>query len=78
LIVVGKLVCVIYENSWSGQVDNRNQGKPNPEVMPSEGVGGGGIAPPRGREGSLPVSETEMDPLDPFTWCCEDLLLKYV
>jgi hypothetical protein len=51
VIVVGKLVCVSNGNSWSGQDDNRNQGKPSPGAMPSQGVGGGGgsIAPPRGR-----------------------------
>ncbi len=52
MIVVGKLVCVIYGNSWRGQV-NRNQGKLSPGAMPSLGGAGGSIALPRGKEGSL-------------------------
>jgi hypothetical protein len=36
-----------------GQVDNRNQGKPSPESMPSLRGVEGSIAPPRGKEGCL-------------------------
>jgi hypothetical protein len=44
---------VIYGNSWRGQVDNRNQGKPSPGAMPSLGGVGDSIALPRGKEGIL-------------------------
>jgi hypothetical protein len=53
---------VIHGNSWSGQVDNRNQGKPSPGAMPSQGVGGGYHV--KGKA-VYPVGETEMDP---FVW----------
>jgi hypothetical protein len=51
---------MIYGNSWRGQVDNRNQGKPSPGAMPSLGGVGGSIALPRGKEGSL-SSERDRD-----------------
>jgi hypothetical protein len=56
MIVVGKLLCVIYDNSWGGQVDNRNRSKPSQAqelCKAREWGGGGGIALPCGREGTL-------------------------
>ncbi len=47
---------MIYGNSRSGQVHNRNYGKPSPGAMPSWEWAGGSIAQPRGkkRQSSIP------------------------
>ncbi len=39
MIIVGELECMIYGNGWSGQIDNRNQGKPSPGGMSRQGSG---------------------------------------
>jgi hypothetical protein len=63
VIIVGEYVCVIYGNDWSRQTSNRNQGKPSPGAMSSQGVGGVSIAPPHGREGSLSLEQNRDGPI---------------
>jgi hypothetical protein len=42
---------------------NRNQGKPSPGVTPSQGVGGGSIAPPCGGKACLSRKQDREGPI---------------
>jgi hypothetical protein len=51
-MTVGKLVCVIVGTAWSGQISNKNRGKPSPgsQTKPREWAEGS-VVTPRGKEG---------------------------
>jgi hypothetical protein len=60
-MTVGNLVCVIVGMAWSGQISNRNWGKPSQ----AKGVGGGQHSHATWKRGPVyPVSEAETYPLD--------------